>query len=898
MIKTISIVTMNKLLHRESRCGRLFACVVLFVFWFGHTNSQVILNEIYIRPDGSSNTPPNGLIYQDSKEYIELYNKGCSPVNVSGYFLAMKQQGFGTIVSGGTIRIPSVAASIIPPGGHLVLGSALPGSGVAGNIDIAITAAMRCGYSANFVLPNVDGWVALYDSSGTPLDCVYWSGASGNINSQPSDFNPPGVLCLPTGSPAVTLSTAQQIFQTNPGIVSYISNSTPIIAYRQQDGSPNWLFAATYNAGTLPWTINKSLANGNCNGGTCVQVSSIQFSASATNPSCGNNNGSISINVTSSGTASYVWSANANAGNIANALNLAAGTYSVSVTQNGCIKDTTITLSGSGTPLFNLNVTRPACNQSNGSISIVVSTSGTATYAWSANASTGNSATASGLSAGLYSVTVTQNGCTKDTSLVLSSINGPAIDSIISVPESCPGSGDGSITIYASGGSGTLTYQWSTNANTGNQAKANNLVAGTYGYTVQDGNNCQTSGTAVVNSGTCCNLQTTAVAQPSTCNLNNGVITVTVLSGGQPNYSYSIAGSSSQSSNQFSNLAPGNYNIVTMDANNCRDTTTVVVSAIPNLLNVVVNTTDVSCYGASDGSASAVVSGGVGTVTFQWNNSSTSSTIQALTPGSYSVVVRDSNNCSATATGSVAEPPRVLFDLGADRGLCDSASFTISGPPGFSTYFWSTGENTASITASSAGTYILTVTNANGCQGFDSITVRYGSSATIDLGPDQIIYSGSSISLSPSITGSLGGNYNWSPDYFLSCTACAMTVASPDRDTEYFLTYIDPNGCSVVDSIMITVLPLGNIFFPSAFSPNEDGNNDIFRGLGGPVKYYDLKIFNRWGELVFQTNNFNDGWDGSYQTVPQPVGAYVYLASVTLNNNQSRVYKGNLTLLR
>jgi hypothetical protein len=102
----------------------------LFLFLVFSTitlNGQIVINEIYIRPDGASTTPPNGLVYVDSKEYIELYNKGCTPINVSGYFLAAKQQGFGTIVSGLTIRIPNVPAAIIPPGGHLVLGSPSPG---------------------------------------------------------------------------------------------------------------------------------------------------------------------------------------------------------------------------------------------------------------------------------------------------------------------------------------------------------------------------------------------------------------------------------------------------------------------------------------------------------------------------------------------------------------------------------------------------------------------------------------------------------------------------------------------------------------------------------------------------------------------------------------------------
>ena len=190
---------------------------LLGLFLFCHVSlGQVVLNEIYIRPDGLSTTPPNGLIFTDSKEYIEIYNKGCSPIDISGYFIAMKQQGFGTTVTGGTIRIPN--GTLINPGQHLVLGSPAPGAGLVGNIDIPITSAIRCNYTANFVIANVDGWVALYDAVGTPIECVYWSGAAGNITSASftDAFTPPGSICLPTGSPVVTLPTARQIFQSNP----------------------------------------------------------------------------------------------------------------------------------------------------------------------------------------------------------------------------------------------------------------------------------------------------------------------------------------------------------------------------------------------------------------------------------------------------------------------------------------------------------------------------------------------------------------------------------------------------------------------------------------------------------------------------------------------------------
>ena len=114
-----------------------------------------------------------------------------------------------------------MSAAIIPPGGHVVLGSASPGVGLVGNIDIPITAADRCNYASNIVISNVDGWVALYNASGVAIDCVYWSSNASNLTSNTSDFNPPGGICLPPGSPSVTLQTPFQINSTSSGIVRY-----------------------------------------------------------------------------------------------------------------------------------------------------------------------------------------------------------------------------------------------------------------------------------------------------------------------------------------------------------------------------------------------------------------------------------------------------------------------------------------------------------------------------------------------------------------------------------------------------------------------------------------------------------------------------------------------------
>ncbi|MFN9709857.1 MAG: lamin tail domain-containing protein, partial [Bacteroidota bacterium] len=246
---------------------------------------QVVINELYIMPDGVSSTAPNGLIYVNSKEYIELYNKSCFPVNLKGWFLAMRS-GFGP--QGGVIRIPDTATAIIPPGGHRVIGSKQPAGFTNGNIDIYLSPSSNyCVIGGGLRLINIDGWIALYDPNGVPQDMVYWSTNPTNITNSTyaNDFSHTNAnFCLPssaTSPPSTPIVGATQIYNqyatTKPSIINYVAASSDptsagqvIIAYRQTDGSSSWKSITSYTTdAALGATINKSVAGGNCNGGIC-----------------------------------------------------------------------------------------------------------------------------------------------------------------------------------------------------------------------------------------------------------------------------------------------------------------------------------------------------------------------------------------------------------------------------------------------------------------------------------------------------------------------------------------------------------------------------------------------------------------------------------------------------
>src|SRR5262249_9683193 len=118
------------------------------------------------------------------------------------------------------------------------------------------------------------------------------------------------------------------------------------------------------------------------------------------------------------------------------------------------------------------------------------------------------------------------------------------------------------------------------------------------------------------------------------------------------------------------------------------------------------------------------------------------------------------------------------------------------------------------------------------------------------------------------------------------------------QNTTYTLVVTNDFGCSGSDSVIITIDYSSHIYFPNAFSPNRDGQNDLFTYYAFNIKSVNLKIFNRWGELGFRTEKLNAGWDGNFNNRPEPVGVYVYEAMVTGFDGKEKLLKGSLTLIR
>lgn len=168
----------------------------------------------------------------------------------------------------------------------------------------------------------------------------------------------------------------------------------------------------------------------------------------------------------------------------------------------------------------------------------------------------------------------------------------------------------------------------------------------------------------------------------------------------------------------------------------------------------------------------------------------------------------------------------------------------------------------------------------------------------VNAGPDQDVYANQSVSLNASISTVNINSITWTPDVFLNNNTIADPTAVPTSNVEYVVTVVDQSGCVIRDSVRLTLLP-DALLIPTAFSPNNDGLNDLFRPLNKNLNKLVFQVFDRWGEKVYETDVIGDGWDGTYKGKKQDLGVYVWQAQFQLTG-QTKTFSesGNVTLVK
>jgi gliding motility-associated-like protein len=630
---------------------------------------------------------------------------------------------------------------------------------------------------------------------------------------------------------------------------------------------------------------------------TIQQPTAVQLNETHTNVSCfGGNNAAINLTANGgTGAFNFVWS---NGETTEDIQQLTIGNYIVSITDaNGCSSSNTINI----TQPTALAVTEThkdfACASNPGKIQ-VTTTGGTTPYQYTwTNGAT--SATINNLNSGTYTATITDaNGCIATQSVNITALHALAASST-TVPVTCFGGNNGSINVTTNGGTTPYNFNWSNGAKT---EDISNLTANGYTLTITDANNCSLATTTTIPQPSA--VQIFSTINSASCNgAVDGSITLNILGGTAPyNYTWSNGGNT----NINSNLSASIYSVTVQDANNCSDNITNLIVTEPAVLTVSANVLPVGCANVNDGSILAVANGGTAPYNYNWSNDATSANNAQLSTGSFDLTVTDSKGCTVSNKWSIGTTPQIAVSGAVKNTSCPSVEngaidITITGgTPNFSIN-WNNGETVQNISQLAQGAYQVVVTDSRSCTAQATFNISYDYILTVDAGNYTNINLGETATLTATANGNNNNVYNWSPSVNVECAACATTTTRSGNNTTFTINVTDDYGCTAFDTVSVSVNSITDLFIPNAFTPNNDGNNDVLEIYGdiNAIHYIEFNIFNRWGEKIFSTNDPTFKWDGSYKGQMVDQGAYIYTMNLVFINEVSRSdYKGSITIIR
>jgi gliding motility-associated-like protein len=690
---------------------------------------------------------------------------------------------------------------------------------------------------------------------------------------------------------------------TGPG--SFSSNSaTPSIPSASASASGNYILTVTD-------------ANGCTNTANTIVVVNALPTIAVTNPTtCVN----TTINLTANGGVTYAWTgpggftSAAQNPNITGAQLTMTGVYVVTVTDaNGCINTANANVSVLPLPNPNITSNSPVC--AGGTLNLFGT--GGAVYAWSGPGYVGasqnpviNNVTA--VANGVYTLLVSSGTCTASTTFTVV-INPVPVFSFAGSNVLCNGQSNGTSTVNVTVGTGPFNYNWSTIPSQTTQ-DASNLAAGTYSCIVTDANGCSSVASTQITQPTQFSVAINT-ATFSAC--ANSPINVTAIgAGGTGPYSYNWISGPTVGPYTINEALAGNYiyTVNAVDAFNCPATANINLTFFPQ--PTVTATSATLCAGQSN---AQLVASGATSYVWQPGNITGSTYPYSGNTSVNITVVGTSNGCSNTASTSVMvnPTPNTNITVGTAKGCVPTCvTFSAGGASNITSYGWIL--NGAGITGAQNGAYCfdeaasytlgLQVMDANGCTG----TVV---PVTIDIYPQPVADFNHApikpiVNQDPFVTftdASYGApivSWNW---YFMNTAQYTSIEQNPT------FPYTEPGTYPVVlvvksdkgcTDTLVRPLVVGEdfgIYVPNAFTPNGDGMNDIFQPKGFGVVKYELDIFDRWGERVFSTTKFEEGWDGSFQgrgTNGIEEASYTWLIRATSVFGKSHELKGHVTLIR
>jgi len=698
-----------------------------------------------------------------------------------------------------------------------------------------------------------------------------------------------------------------------------ISGGTPGYTEDWGTNNQNALSAGTYN-----YIITDSNTCTYTNSVTVNEPNAVSTTPTITNVSCNGLSDGIATLSISGGTAGYTedWGIN-------NPLSLAAGTYSYTITDtNSCTYTDSVTITEPQILDATYTQTNVSCNGFFDGTAEVIITGGTTDYLLSWDTLTypllgGVSVfnTPIGVPAGVYPFGITDvNGCYFSDTITITQPDAISVSETLT-NVSCNGFSDGTAILSITGGTPGYLEDWGTN-------NPSTLSSGTFSYTVTDTNSCVYTNSISISEP---NVLSSSVIPTdlTSCLISNGSIDLSVNGGTIP---YSYSWNNSDTTEDLSNLSAGNYSVIITDINGCTDTNWATVNQPSNglalsLSSTSINGYNISCFSENTGNIIANSAGGLGTLTYQWSNGDSTQNISNLPAGSYSVTMTDSVGCSLFDNITLTEPTELTSVYSSTNVLCNgdstgSATVTISG--GIPTYILGWGGNaipnaglfyTGNIVPE--GVYPYSVTDLNGCNLYDTITITEPS----DISTSYITsnYNGYNISCNSNSDGSIdlttiGGTspYSFSWNNGMS----TENISSLNAGT-YSVSITDANGCIHSDSLVlnepdeltlslssdnnscfnscdgeITSSVAGGVS-PYTYSWNNGSNSDSLSNLcignysvditdANGCIIYDIAIITQPSEITINTDSIievsvYDGNDGEiYITTVGGVGSHSY----------------------
>jgi gliding motility-associated-like protein len=783
---------------------------------------------------------------------------------------------------------------------------------------------------------NTDGEITVSSSGGSGIYTYDWGG--GNTGDVLSN--------LGSGNYTVTVLDENLCSQvasgdlTDPDAITLAITTTDASCFDNTDGSADVVpspgslsdYVITWDDGQTDFTLT-GLAEGiygftvESNEG-CQQVGNatigqpdiLEVNFDITDDSCINSPAGELVAVVSGGTDPYNYQWDGLVGNTDTQSNLNQGTYSVTITDDkGCTLIESNTINAPDPLTVEVLTTDAVCFEGTDGTASVNLLTGAAplSYSWSNNTS---DPTASMLSAGIYTLTVTDfNDCTFTTDFEIEQAAQISVDLDPTNPN-CFDSADGLVEVsdVAYGGISAdpadFTFEWIGIAQNG--PIATGLVEDSYTVLVTDVFGCSIEESIVLTSPAEM-VPFIQIVDPVSClDSEDGSLSISTLNGTAPfTYQWGVS-SNNQTGNNIFNLPAGLHEVTITDDNGCTAQASFELEQ-PSGFDYTYSSEPVTCFGSIDGQATLFVEGSNNSYSYDWDGQNGQSAT-GLAAGTYEVTVTDLLGCSFVAEVVVESPEEVFASHFKEDVACNGQNNGMigleiaGGVPPYEYTLYPDNDNQADSLFENLteGIYDVIITDSKGCEfSFLDIEIDEPAPLSIDLGDDVLLEEINTYVIDAQLSFETPIlEYNWEiegPADFGTIVENNAQIIDIEGRTYVQLQVVDENGCIAEDYINIFLREKSIVLVPTAFTPNNDEQNDILYVHGSEdLKVLSMQVFDRWGNRVFNKEGdyfLNDPalyWDGTFNGEDLQTGAYLWTVLIQFRDGRTEYIEGSTTLIR